>query len=209
MTTLQRYQQELVIYLRGLLKSNTSTTSLRAQVDLWLRSHPLPSALSESIIAASLAESTWARERTLPEAERAAVASVLSIGNTRLATIGGKVYNRILGEIERSIVEGVNGKEIEARVARSVQRAAPHVQTIVRTGQAAFDRLETVTEAQRLGYTHLRMVGPPPDRIFCRKHYHKEYSIEEIKQMDNGQGLPVLTHVGGFNCVHDWEPVHL
>jgi hypothetical protein len=39
-------------------------------------------------------------------------------------------------------------------------------------------------------------------RWFCIKHIGNIYTLEELRNMDNGQGLPVETSLGGFNCVH-------
>jgi hypothetical protein len=49
--------------------------------------------------------------------------------------------------------------------------------------------------------------GMPAQRPFCKEHLGHVYTLEEIMQMDNGQGLDVLTSLGGYNCVHFWTPV--
>jgi len=41
-------------------------------------------------------------------------------------------------------------------------------------------------------------------RPFCRERVGKVYSIEEIRAMDNGQGLAVEYFCGGWNCRHRW-----
>lgn len=57
--------------------------------------------------------------------------------------------------------------------------------------------------------TRLKYVGPLDDktREFCAEHVGKVYTIDEILDLDNGQGLPVLTNMGGYNCRHEWRPV--
>ena len=45
-----------------------------------------------------------------------------------------------------------------------------------------------------------------PERDFCKEHYNKIYTIEEIQALNNGQGLDVLTYAGGYNCLHWWMP---
>src|SRR5690606_1747747 len=84
-------------------------------------------------------------------------------------------------------------------------------ETVVRTGTAAFDRIERVESAEQAGVTKYRYTGPSADRRFCarllaRSKQGETWTKEEIRKMDNGQGLSVLYHCGGYNCRHDWEP---
>lgn len=44
-------------------------------------------------------------------------------------------------------------------------------------------------------------------RSFCQNHIGKVYTLEQIKALDNGQGLDVLTYRGGYNCRHFWAVV--
>ena len=41
-------------------------------------------------------------------------------------------------------------------------------------------------------------------RPFCRALVGKVFSVEQIEQMSNGQGLEVKTYCGGWNCIHSW-----
>jgi hypothetical protein len=50
-------------------------------------------------------------------------------------------------------------------------------------------------------------VAHPNSRPFCLEHLGNEYTLAEIMKMNNGQGLPVLTSCGGYNCTHFWTPV--
>lgn len=206
MTLLDRYRRELVAMVRTLVRDGVPDADLRKRVTEWLRIHPMPAALSDAVVAQTMEEATWVRERTLSPGEQQAVASVLAVGSERLATIGGRVNTRILDELTRGITEGVGPREIEQRIGRVVERSAAHVATVVNTGQAAFDRLHAFQQAREAGIDRFRFTGPSPDRPFCREHYGKIYALEEIDRMDNGQGLSVRTHGGGWNCRHTWEP---
>ena len=47
-------------------------------------------------------------------------------------------------------------------------------------------------------------------RDFCRKRVGKAYSIPQINSWDHrwqGKSGPALTHRGGWNCRHHWQPV--
>ena len=41
-------------------------------------------------------------------------------------------------------------------------------------------------------------------RPFCRALVGQVFSVEQIEQMSNGQGLEVKTFCGGWNCIHSW-----
>ena len=47
----------------------------------------------------------------------------------------------------------------------------------------------------------------PNSRKFCKINCGKIFSMNEIMSMDNGQGLSVLSSLGGYNCTHFWTPV--
>jgi hypothetical protein len=44
-------------------------------------------------------------------------------------------------------------------------------------------------------------------RPFCSEHLNQTYHIDEINEMNNGNRNPVLENCGGWNCIHEWEPV--
>ena len=44
-------------------------------------------------------------------------------------------------------------------------------------------------------------------RDFCRERVGKFYTMEEIKNMDNEQGLDPFIYGGGYNCRHEWIPM--
>lgn len=50
--------------------------------------------------------------------------------------------------------------------------------------------------------------GPISDntRQFCIDHVDGIYTENEIRAMNNGQGLPVIRYVGGYNCMHELIP---
>lgn len=85
------------------------------------------------------------------------------------------------------------------------------LQTEITTGLQGFSRTVTMKKAKDVGFTRFKYLGPLDQvtRKFC-EHVLEEgpvYTLEEIQAMDNGQGLPVMTYGGGYNCRHQWRPV--
>ena len=84
--------------------------------------------------------------------------------------------------------------------------------TLAQTGAAAFDRAARLHDAEEAGITRFKYAGPPADRPFCQVRLKEAaggvtYSIEEMRRLSNGQGLPVELYCGGYNCRHQWLPV--
>ncbi len=79
--------------------------------------------------------------------------------------------------------------------------------TLANTALAQFDGAYTAELARSSGIDTFEYAGPPAQRIFCSNHLGQQYTRAEIEQMDNGQGLPVMTSCGGYNCRHSWLPV--
>ena len=87
---------------------------------------------------------------------------------------------------------------------RLKRQGIEHPKTLAFTSIAQFNNGLTFQTAAITG-TFLYS-GPiaASSRLFCREHVGKVFTLEQIGQMDNGQGLPVLTSCGGYNCRHEW-----
>jgi hypothetical protein len=85
--------------------------------------------------------------------------------------------------------------------------------TLSLTGNGAMDRIKNITDALEAGFTLFKYIGPAPERKFCKEHFGKTYSIQEMLLLDNGTGrkgktkLPVVAYGGGYNCRHEFAPV--
>jgi hypothetical protein len=85
--------------------------------------------------------------------------------------------------------------------------------TEMNTTIAAFHSSVNAAKADELGLTLFEYVGPDDKvtRDFCEGLLNERdpaiYSIDEIREMDNGTGLPVLQYRGGYNCRHRWNAV--
>jgi len=92
------------------------------------------------------------------------------------------------------------------------ERMVSNLETEINTALMAFNRTVTTSKAQSLGFDLFIYLGPEDDitRPFCEDLLQEDpaiYTIEEIQDMDNGQGLPVLQYGGGYNCRHQWRPI--
>ena len=138
--------------------------------------------------------------------------SLTALGN-RLA----KSYQNAFVEI---LKEGYNDKQIESTIRQNTYRKKlingvlettnsynNRIKTLTRTFSHGIDNLINFNQAEQAGITHYKYVGNPvPERDFCKQHYNKIYTIDEIQALNNGQGLDVLTYAGGYNCLHWWMP---
>jgi hypothetical protein len=80
--------------------------------------------------------------------------------------------------------------------------------TLAQTSLRQFNNELTLVSAEATGTTTFKYSGPisPRTRPFCRAHAGKIFTLDEIDRMDNGQGLPVRSSLGGWNCRHIWVP---
>jgi len=111
-------------------------------------------------------------------------------------------------EIKRAARAGYGYDTLRSRLKdRNICDA--NAKTLANTALAQFDNAYMFENAKQAGIEYYKYDGPlnTNTRTFCRGHLGNVYTIDEIKLMDNGQGLSVLTSLGGYNCSHYWSPV--
>lgn len=124
-----------------------------------------------------------------------------------------RIQNQIINDSVQIIKEGffqnLSTEEIIERLQDSLNldKARWRAVTIANTGLSGYSNTINTKLATDLGVQKFRHAGQKPERAVCREWHGKTFTIDEIKQLDNKQGLPVLTYVGGWNCTHFWEPV--
>jgi methyl-accepting chemotaxis protein len=135
-----------------------------------------------------------------------------------LNALGGslaKKYEKTFNEILR---QGLNSSEIREMIKQNTERNKNvnesvnaynnRVKTLSNTFTHGISNLMNFNDAVEAGMKYFEYTGnPAPEREFCRMHYGKVYSYGEIQQMDNEQGLDVMTYCGGYNCLHRWTAV--
>lgn len=83
------------------------------------------------------------------------------------------------------------------------------IQTELDTALMAFNRTVNTTKAAEVGIEFFLYTGPDDKitRPFCQEHVNKAYTLAELGDLDNGQGLPVPQYLGGYNCRHYLVPL--
>lgn len=193
--------------------------AVRKQLDRWLREGvPLQEILLrlsafrlpsnermklEDAVRRSMEEIAKARSLDLPSEhiETLIAARQISIGN-----IQHQMRDDLQREVRRALVAGYGPDVLRKRLE---ERGFENVQTEAQTAVSRFNNLLTFENAAATGTRTFKYFGPVSaiTRPFCRAHAGQVFTIEEINQMDNGQGLPVLESLGGYNCRHYWIAV--
>ena len=120
-----------------------------------------------------------------------------------------KEYGTVLSKtIKTGLQKGLGYSQIR-RDLKDTGKPEYQISTIVNTSIAQFDNKLTIENAAQSNIKKFKYDGAlhPNTRNFCRKHLGKIYTLDQIRQLDNGQGLPVETSLGGYNCTHYWTPV--
>jgi len=123
--------------------------------------------------------------------------------------IGAEVQRQVREEWQAEIT-GNSQSQIVSEVQRITGTFQARAETIANTALSQAQRAYTIESARFLpsqeevlfGYD-----GPSSDRGFCAEILGKAFTREQIARLDNGQGLPVLTSGGGWNCRHSWTPL--
>ena len=134
---------------------------------------------------------------------------------TDIARVTGTI-DALLGDARSTLMRAVVAGELpDVRAVRDRfgERVASNLRTELNTSLQAFNRTVTITKAKDVGFELFEYLGPDDNvtRDFCEAVLNDRdppiYSLDEIARMDNGQGLDVLTHGGGYNCRHQWRPI--
>jgi hypothetical protein len=100
-------------------------------------------------------------------------------------------------------------KQAMSALSKRMQSATGRQLTEVRTKLAQYGRDVTAKAAESAGLDMFLYTGPEDGitRAFCRPLVSKVVSSAQMKKLNNGQGLPVVTSGGGYNCRHSWSPI--
>jgi NAD-dependent DNA ligase len=128
---------------------------------------------------------------------------------TGLSNTAVDEMNRVLIDMQFGTVsfdQAVN--QMREQIVDKMQR---HAQTWVTTGVSGVYRESSTALAQDNGITKFEYVGPvdAKTRDFCIRHIGETRTEAEWNAIPggNGQGLPVFTYGGGYNCRHSFVGV--
>lgn len=149
-----------------------------------------------------------------PGIDIAAQAALLTTSN--LKTLGRYFERDVVQAIVDNVTDGLESSVIgetldEAiqRISRSLEVTERRAKNMARTQFASFSRSVTASMAAAID-ADLFFYGGPKDgltRDFCLPLAGKTITADQLRRLDNGQGLPVVTDAGGNNCRHGLVPI--
>lgn len=127
----------------------------------------------------------------------------------------GAYISRYLGDVREQVgLQVLSGQRVDFTKIHEAE--SPGLQRILETEMAttlsAFYRTVATAKGEELGFDLYEYIGPDDNvtRRFCEQTLSRVppiYSLDEIRSLDNEQGLPVLQYGGGYNCRHIWAPI--
>lgn len=144
--------------------------------------------------------------------------SLLS-GNSNVVKIATEVkksgYARVGEEIQKNISDAVKSglrqnMDVDAlakKINREFNTGKARAATTVRTARLGKIRADYLINALQNGFTVFRFTGPATDRSVCEEYIGKEFTIDEMLNHPDVQGLSFAIFMGGFNCRHRWQAV--
>lgn len=108
-----------------------------------------------------------------------------------------------------SISVGVPAEIIMSDLNLVLTRSTGRQLTEVKTAISQYGRSISAAAAVAAELDHYLYTGPQDGitRAFCKPLVNKVVSSAQMSTLNNGQGLPVVTSGGGYNCRHSWSPV--
>lgn len=148
---------------------------------------------------------------TLTEADGAVANALIDLDVSKVTGRLSTITDDVAALVMRNVIVGgaILPAELRDRISGTLLST---VQTETNTALASFYRTVTSKKAEEVGLSLFLYIGPDDKvtRPFCRHVLERDpaiYTRREIEQMDNGQGLDVMTSGGGYNCRHHWRPV--
>lgn len=141
-----------------------------------------------------------------------ALESLATINNQRYLSLVNKLSIDMQSVVIQSEVLGA-ATPLDVALSQTVEtltkRAVRNLETEVVTGVRSYRRSSQLLIGESVGIEKYLYFGGLQEnsRKFCVERAGKEYTLDELKKMDNGQGLPVLPYLGGYNCQHSLLPV--
>jgi hypothetical protein len=191
--------------LLKLLGSGKSKLQLRRMIDNIFNRYAVPGEFRKELLADIQKQYDWMKSKdAMTDEERSTVTAELGRFQNQYATAKGKIQADVNAIVTNGLEKNKDKATIRNELIDRLGVLNYHAETIVRTAKSGFAGIDDIHSLTQDGVELLTYIGPPGERDFCTQHLGKTYSIEEIKKMDNGQGLPVLYYKGGYRCRHTW-----
>lgn len=141
----------------------------------------------------------------LPQLEQLQIQSVASIFEDVILPDTQSAVRDALTSLSLDVPTEIVFSDLNERLKRSTGRQLTEVKTrISQYGRSINAAAASAAELDLFLYT-----GPMDGitRPFCKPLVNKVISERQMSALSNGQGLPVITSGGGYNCRHSWSPV--
>jgi len=108
-----------------------------------------------------------------------------------------------------SVVQEIPLTVVKSNLEMRLQRSTGRQLTEIRTQVSEYGRSITATAAAAADLDLYLYTGPVDGivRPFCKQLVNLVVDEKQMSQLNNGQGRPVKTSCGGYNCRHSWSPV--
>lgn len=101
---------------------------------------------------------------------------------------------------------GLDRSLLEAEIFKFADGRAHWARTNARMVVSSSNRIARDELRESAGLQHGFYYGAKRDttRAFCSRLIGKTFTLKQINNMSNGQGLEVKIYCGGWNCIHSW-----
>lgn len=112
-------------------------------------------------------------------------------------------------EALEAMVVGVPTNQAMTALSQRLEKSEGRQLTEVRTKLSQYGRNITAVVAEAADLDLYLYTGPRDGitRDFCRALINLVVDEKQMRSLSNGQGLPVKTSGGGYNCRHSWSPI--
>lgn len=212
MTTIQIIQG-LRLLIEKMVTEGKNTESINIAVRLYLQQNNLSSALLTEVLTNAQEQIRTLGKTTMTPSLRAATQSLYANMSNGVVRIKSQIVSDIENSLQDGLRNGNSSKEMLDVLTYRFGISSGKSQTLIETTVRGFDRASTFAAANNAGITTFIYDGPSSNiRPFCedlikRSSRGEKFTLADIERLDNGQGLNVIVHCGGYNCRHRWKPL--
>lgn len=151
-------------------------------------------------------------KQMMTQLRKQAIIGFTDISNKAKTRITEALYQSIAAQSPFEDLVNTISAELTGRLSKSGRPLISYAEQYANDGIMNFYNTVQVEKGRAIGIKHFLYVGniQGNTRDFCRKRVGKAYTIAQInswKHKWQGKSGPAITHRGGYNCRHHWQPV--
>lgn len=159
-------------------------------------------------------ETAQAGGTVAPGNDVAALGALLT--TSHLKTLGRFWDRDVVQAIVENVTDGlesaITGETLDeaiGRIGRTLEVTEGRAKNLARTQMSSFSRSVTASLAAAIDADTFYYAGPQDGltRDFCAHLAGYTITADQLRRLDNGQGLPVATSCGGYGCRHALTPI--